>query len=41
MKLYFGRKSASAEDLKEYEVPFRQGIRFLEDIGDCYDTKCN
>ncbi len=41
MKLYFGRKSASAEDLKEYEVPFRQGIKFLEDIGDCYDTKCN
>ncbi len=41
MKLYFGRKSASAEDLKEYEVPFRQGIRFLENIGDCYDTKCN
>lgn len=39
MKLYFGRKSASAEDLKKYEVPFRQGIRFLDNIlRSMYDT---
>lgn len=41
MEIHFGKKSASAEDLKDYEVPFRQGIRFLENIGDYYDTKCN
>lgn len=32
MRLYFGKKSATVEDLKEYEVPFRQGIRFLDNI---------
>lgn len=33
MKGYFGKKSVSVADLKDYEVPFRQGIRFLENIG--------
>lgn len=41
MESIWGKKSVTASNLRKYEVPFRQGIRFLENIGDCYDTKCN
>lgn len=32
MKELFGRKYMTAEDLKRFEVPYRQGIMFLEHI---------
>lgn len=30
MKLHFGRKYATADELIEYEVPFKNGVRFLD-----------
>ncbi|WP_231723870.1 hypothetical protein [Anaerococcus tetradius] len=38
MEAIWSKKSVSADDLREYEVPFRQGILFLVNIGGDYDT---
>lgn len=37
MKEIIGKQSARAEDLKEWEVPWRKGVMFLENIKDKLD----